>query len=59
MKMAQWIAVPECPGCGEVMRPDEEYDDFFQCIGCGFVSTQADLAFLGNDEDEDDEDDDE
>jgi len=56
MKMAQWIAVPECPGCGDVMKPAEEYDDFFQCIGCGFVSTRADLAFLGNDdEDSDDE----
>ena len=53
--MAQWVAVPKCPGCGDVMRRAEEYDDFWQCIGCGFVATSADLAFLGNDDEEDDE----
>ena len=50
--MTSWIAVPRCPGCGEVMRPDEKYDGFYQCIGCGFVSTKGDLAFMGNDYDE-------
>ena len=52
--MAQWVAVPRCL-CGDVMRPAEDYDDFFQCIGCGFVATSADLAFLGNDEEDDEE----
>lgn len=52
--MAQWLAVPRCPGCGDVMRPGEEEDEgFYQCIGCGFVTTRSDLTFLGNDDEED------
>lgn len=51
--MTQWLAVPRCPGCGYVMRKGEEDDEgFWQCTGCGFVSTSADLAFLGNDDEE-------
>lgn len=52
--MEQWIAFPKCPGCGYVMRPgDEEDEGFWQCIGCSFVSTIADLVFLGNDYEDD------
>ncbi len=50
--MTQWIAVPRCPGCREVMRPDGEFDGFYQCIGCGFIATSADLGFMGNDDEE-------
>jgi len=57
--MTQWLAVPKCP-CGEIMRISDDYVDLWQCIGCGFLATNADLAFMDNeDDDEDEEEDDE
>jgi len=30
--MPKWIAVPECPECGDVMREDDEGD--WECTDC-------------------------
>jgi len=39
--MAIWVEVPECPDCGDVMRPDSDAD--WQCTGCGLSAEPNEL----------------
>lgn len=39
--MVRWVEVPECPDCGDIMRPDADAD--WECTGCGFFVEPEEL----------------